>query len=66
MELHDVMRTTFAAREFTDDDIPDTVIRKILENARFAPSGAIDRVGKSLLSARQKPVRNWYHSSNPH
>ncbi|MBT3736703.1 MAG: nitroreductase, partial [Gammaproteobacteria bacterium] len=37
MELHDVMRTTFAAREFTDDDIPDTVIRKILENARFAP-----------------------------
>ena len=24
MELYDVMRTTFAAREFTDDPLPDT------------------------------------------
>jgi nitroreductase len=39
MELYDVMRTTFAAREFTDDPLPDTTLFKILENARFAPSG---------------------------
>ena len=23
MELYDVMRTTFAARDFTDDELPD-------------------------------------------
>ncbi|MEE4024197.1 nitroreductase family protein [Gordonia sp. PKS22-38] len=39
MELYDVMRTTFAAREFTDDPLPDDTLRRILDNARFAPSG---------------------------
>jgi nitroreductase len=39
MDLYDVMRTTFAARAFTDEPVPDAVIRRILENARFAPSG---------------------------
>lgn len=39
MELFDVMRTTFAARQFTDNDVSDEVLYRILENARFAPSG---------------------------
>lgn len=39
MELYDAMRTTFAARDFTDDPVPDAALRRILENARFAPSG---------------------------
>ena len=39
MELYEVMRTTFAARQFTDEEVPDSVIRKILDNARFAASG---------------------------
>jgi len=39
MELYDVMRTTFAARDFTDEPVPDAVIYRILEQARFAPSG---------------------------
>ena len=39
MELYDVMRTTFAVREFTDDPLPDPVLYRILDNARFAPSG---------------------------
>jgi nitroreductase len=39
MDLYDVMRTTFAARQFTDESVPDAVIRRMLENARFAPSG---------------------------
>jgi nitroreductase len=33
------MRTTFAARDFIDEPVPDTVLRRILDNARFAPSG---------------------------
>ncbi|HEX4392999.1 MAG TPA: nitroreductase family protein, partial [Mycobacterium sp.] len=39
MDLHDVMRTTAAVREFTDDPLPDDVLERILDNARFAPSG---------------------------
>ena len=41
MDLYDAMRTTFSARDFTDDPLPDDVIFKILDHARFAPSGAI-------------------------
>src|SRR2546429_8796658 len=39
MELFDVMRTTFAAREFTDELLPDATLFNILDRARFAPSG---------------------------
>jgi len=39
MDLYDVMRTTFAARDFTDEPVPDAVVHRMLENARFAPSG---------------------------
>lgn len=39
MELYEVMRTTFAARQFTDEKVPDDVLVRILDNARFAPSG---------------------------
>ena len=39
MELYDVMRTTFAARDFVDEPVPDEVLHRILDNARFAPSG---------------------------
>src|SRR6202165_2050247 len=39
MELYDVMRTTFSAREFTTDPLPDETLFKILDRARFAPSG---------------------------
>jgi nitroreductase len=39
VELYEVMRTTFAARDFVDEPVPDAVIRRILDNARFAPSG---------------------------
>ncbi|MDP6345624.1 MAG: nitroreductase, partial [Alphaproteobacteria bacterium] len=31
MELYEVMRTTFAAREFTDEVLPDDVLYDILE-----------------------------------
>ena len=39
MELYEVLRTTFAAREFTSDALPDDALAKILDQARFAPSG---------------------------
>ena len=39
MELYDVMRTTFACREFTGEPVPQDVLHRIIDNARFAPSG---------------------------
>ncbi|MGH3726167.1 MAG: nitroreductase family protein [Mycobacterium sp.] len=49
MELYDVMRTTFAAREFTGEPLPDNVLGRILDNARFAPSGGNRQAGHIIV-----------------
>ena len=51
-----MMRSTFAAREFTDDIIADELIYKILENARFAPSGG-NRQGWKVVVVRRPEIR---------
>jgi nitroreductase len=56
MELYDVMRTTFAMREFTDDPLPDPVLYRIIDNARFAPSGG-NRQGTHVTVVRDATVR---------
>lgn len=56
MELTDVMRTTFACREFTDEPLPDDVLYDILEVARFAPSGG-NRQGQRVIVVRDREVR---------
>jgi nitroreductase len=56
MELYDVMRTTFAAREFTDDPLPDPVLYRIIDNARFAPSGG-NRQGTHIIAVRDVALR---------
>ena len=40
MDLIQTLRSTGSVREFTDQPVPDEVVSRILENARFAPSGA--------------------------
>ena len=57
MELYDVMRTTFAAREFTDEALPDAVLHDILDNARFAPSGG-NRQGNRVIVVRDASTRD--------
>lgn len=57
MELFDVMRTTFAARDFTSDPVPDEVLYRILDNARFAPSGG-NRQGWKVLVIREDATRD--------
>ncbi len=49
MELYDVMRTTFACRDFTDDDVPDEVLHRIFDNARFSPNGGNRQGGKVIV-----------------
>jgi nitroreductase len=38
-ELYAVMRCAPSTREFTDQPVPRDVLQRVLENARFAPSG---------------------------
>jgi len=40
MNLIETLRTTGAVREFTDQPVPDGVVARVLDTARFAPSGA--------------------------
>jgi nitroreductase len=57
MELYDVMRTTAAVREFTDDPLPDEVLYRVLDNARFAPSGG-NRQGARVVVVRDRTTRD--------
>ncbi|WP_187366871.1 nitroreductase family protein [Nocardioides dongxiaopingii] len=56
MDLYDVMRTTPAVREFTDDPLPDDVLLRILDHARFAPSGG-NRQGAHVVVVRDAATR---------
>lgn len=40
MELTEALRTTGAVRDFADQPVDDAVVARILDTARFAPSGA--------------------------
>jgi nitroreductase len=56
MDLYDVMRSTPAVREFTDDPLPDQTLHRILEHARFAPSGG-NRQGTRVIVVRDLDTR---------
>jgi nitroreductase len=56
MELYDVMRTTFSGRAFTNDPLPDATLHRILDHARFAPSGG-NRQGWRVLVVRDPATR---------
>ena len=56
LDLYEVMRTTFAARDFTEQSVSDETIAKILEEARFAPSGG-NRQGWHVLVVREDDSR---------
>jgi nitroreductase len=55
-ELYDVMRTTPATRDFTEEPVPDAVLHRILDHARFAPSGG-NRQGWGVIVLRDPTVR---------
>lgn len=56
VDIYDVMRTTFAAREYTGDPLPDDVLERILDNARFSPSGG-NRQGAHVIVIRDRATR---------
>tara|TARA_Y100001970_G_C13891812_1_gene679104 strand:- start:49 stop:693 length:645 start_codon:yes stop_codon:yes gene_type:complete len=50
------MRTTFAAREFLAQEVTNEQIGRILDNARFAPSGG-NRQGWKVIVVRKEETR---------
>jgi nitroreductase len=56
VDLTDALRTTGAVREFTPDPVPDEVIARLLDTARFAPSGG-NRQGWRVVVVRDPEVR---------
>lgn len=50
------LRTTGAVREFTDEPVPDEVLFRILDTARFGPSGG-NRQGWRVVVIRDPDTR---------
>ena len=50
------MRTTPATRAFTDEAVSDAVVHRILDHARFAPSGG-NRQGWRVVLLRDRAIR---------
>ena len=56
LTLLDALRTTGACREFTDEPVPDDVLVRILDSARFAPSGG-NKQGWRVIVVQDPEVR---------
>jgi nitroreductase len=56
MELDRALRTTGAVREFLDQPVPDSVVHRILDTARFAPNGG-NRQAWRVVLVRSAEVR---------
>lgn len=56
MDFSTVVRTTGAVRDFADDALPDEVLHRILDHARFAPSGG-NRQGWRVLVIKDPDTR---------
>jgi nitroreductase len=56
MELPDAVRTTFACRDFTDEAVPDEQLYRVLDTARFAPSGG-NRQGWKVVVVKDRETR---------
>jgi nitroreductase len=56
VELYEAMRTTPATRAFLEEPVPDEVVHRILDNARFAPSGG-NRQGWRVIVLKDPETR---------
>ena len=56
MELLDALRGTAAIREFTDEPVSDATVYRILDSARFAPSGG-NKQGWRVVVVKDPEIR---------
>jgi nitroreductase len=63
MDFHEALTTTSATRRFSDRPVPDSVIYRVLDVARYAPSGG-NRQGWRVVvvkdPAKRKAIRDLY------
>ena len=57
MDTFEVMRTAFAARDYTPRELDDATLYRILEHARFAPSGG-NRQGWHVIVLKDRHLRH--------
>lgn len=55
-----MMRSAGAVRSFRDDPVPDALLHRVLDTARFAPSGG-NRQGWRVVLVRDSTVRRRLH-----
>src|ERR1700728_4530972 len=63
MELTEALRTTGAVREFTDQAVDDVVLARVLDTARFAPSGSNAQAWRVVVvkdAAKRRQLRDSY------
>jgi nitroreductase len=56
MDLYEVMRCAPTTRRFTTAPVPAQLLRRVLENARFAPSGG-NRQAWRVVAVRDADTR---------
>src|SRR5262245_17043872 len=68
VDLIDALRSTGAVREYLPEPVPDDAVERILDTARFAPSGG-NRQGWRVIVVKDTEIRrrlreiyldNWY------
>jgi nitroreductase len=63
VDLYEAMRSTPTTRRFTDEPVPREALLRVLENARFAPSGG-NRQGWRVIAVedreRRRTLRDLY------
>jgi len=65
VDLVETLRSTGAVREFTDEPVPDEVVYRLLEVARFAPNGGNRQAWRVVVvrdEQRRRAVRELYLS----
>ena len=63
LSLAEALRTTGAVREFTDQSVDDAVLARVLDTARFAPSGANAQAWRVVVvkdSMNRRRLRDCY------
>ena len=55
-DLYEVMRGTPSSRRFTDEPVPRAALERVLDNARFAPSGG-NRQGWRVIVVTDRDTR---------
>ncbi len=63
MELNEALRSTGAIRDFTDQPVDDAVLARVLDTARFAPSGANAQAWRVVVikdPERRRRLRDLY------